>query len=238
MKKILFLDIDDVIATGESNYELDLNKQLLLKKIIDKTNCSIVLSSSRRKESLLMTKEYMDKIGFILTHKIIGVTIRAYHWIEFKHKIHIGIPRGVEINQWLDTNIFSNNGKNFNFNLKFGIDYTYCIVDDDIDMLYEHKDKFVKINRETGLSKKDVNKIIKILNTDNYVDNEFENKFYKINLFLIFTLFFPFVILYLIQFFPYYITNYLLNNVIFGFNMLEIIMIIFGFIVGIYTNKK
>ncbi len=68
MKKILFLDIDDVIATHESNYNLDLKKQLLLKKIIDKTNCDIVLSSSRRKHSLLLTKEYMDKLGFILNN--------------------------------------------------------------------------------------------------------------------------------------------------------------------------
>ena len=67
--------------------------------------------------SLLLTKEYMDKLGFILTHKIIGVTIRAYQWIEFKHKIHLSITRGIEIKQWLDTNLFSNNGKNFKRNL-------------------------------------------------------------------------------------------------------------------------
>ena len=239
MKKILFLDIDDVIATHESNYNLDLNKQLLLKEIVDKTNCEIVLSSSRRKHSLLETKEYMDKLGFILTHKIIGVTIRAYQWIEFKHKIHLAITRGIEIKQWLDTNLFSNNGKNFKRNLKFGVDYTYCIVDDDIDMLYEHKDKFVRINRETGLTKKDVKKIIKILNTDNYDDNlEFKNNFLHITYFFSHFLIL-FFILYLIDLLmPDIIIYYLTYDIFYGINLLLIFCVLFGIFSGLYIERK
>ena len=236
MKKILFLDIDDVIATHESNYNLDLKKQLLLKKIVDKTNCDIVLSSSRRKHSLLLTKEYMDKLGFILTHKIIGVTIRAYQWIEFKNKIHLSITRGIEIKQWLDTNLFSNNGKNFKRNLKFGVDYTYCIVDDDIDMLYEHKDKFVRINRETGLTKKDVKKIIKILNTDNYINKKFENKFSHITYSFSHFLILFFIIYFIDLFAPNKVLYYLNYDIFYGINLMIIFCFIYGFLSSVYIN--
>ena len=34
---------------------------------------------------------------------LIGVTIRAYHYIDQKSKIHLSIPRGVEIKQWQPT---------------------------------------------------------------------------------------------------------------------------------------
>ena len=167
MKKILFLDIDGVLSIPDFNigWELNISKQKLLGKIIEKTNCDIVLSSSWRKNTLEETKNYMTLKGFLFSDKIIGITIRAYHYIDKKEKIHLTIPRGVEIKQWLDTNIHSNNGKDYKF-LEYGIDYTYCIVDDDDDMLLEHQNNFIKTNSEKGLTQKNAIKIINILNNN------------------------------------------------------------------------
>lgn len=167
MKKILFLDIDGVLSIPDFNigWELNISKQKLLGKIIEKTNCDIVLSSSWRKNTLEETKNYMTLKGFLFSDKIIGITIRAYHYIDKKEKIHLSIPRGVEIKQWLDTNIHSNNGKDYKF-LESGIDYTYCIVDDDDDMLLEHQNNFIKTNSEKGLTQKNAIKIINILNNN------------------------------------------------------------------------
>lgn len=167
MKKILFLDIDGVIAIPEPVKKCGLNhkRQLLLGKILKETNCDIVISSSWRKHTLEDTKQYFLDNGFIFTDKIIGVTIRAYHYIDTNEKIHLSIPRGVEIKQWLDTNIHSNNGKDFN-RLKLGVDFTYCILDDDSDMLLEHRNNFIKTNGSNGLTQKDVDKTIAILNNN------------------------------------------------------------------------
>lgn len=167
MKKILFLDIDGVLSIPDFNigWELNISKQKLLGKILKETNCDIVLSSSWRKNTLEETKNYMTLKGFLFSDKIIGITIRAYHYIDTKEKIHLSIPRGVEIKQWLDTNIHSNNGKDYKF-LESGIDYTYCIVDDDDDMLLEHQNNFIKTNSEKGLTQKNAIKIINILNNN------------------------------------------------------------------------
>lgn len=165
MRKILFLDIDGVIAIPETHYELSDDKQKLLGEIIDRTNCEIVISSSWRKHELDLTKEYFNRKGFNYTHLITGITIRAYHYIDKKEKIHLSIPRGVEIKQWLDTNIHSDNGKDYE-RKKPGKDFTYCIVDDDVDMLLEHKNYFVNVDENMGLTKRNVNKIVDILNNN------------------------------------------------------------------------
>lgn len=165
MKKYIFLDIDGVIATAESVEEgewgLVDSKQVLLGQILDKTDASIVLSSSWRKHTLQETKTYMFEKGFRFTDKIVGVTIRAYHYIE--KGIHLSIPRGVEIKQWIDTNLHSSNGKIF-VRKHLGLDYNYVIIDDDSDMLLEHKDNFVRTDFTLGLIEQDVEKAILILN--------------------------------------------------------------------------
>lgn len=165
MKKIIFLDIDGVLATSEflhqGQWALATKKQLLFKRILDQTNAEIVLSSSWRCHNVEETKQHMEKHGFMFNDKLIGVTIRAYQWIE--KGVHLSIPRGVEIKQWIDTNIHSDNGKNYQ-RKKLGIDYQYVIIDDDCDMLLEHKDNFVRTDSEKGLTEKDVEKAIEILN--------------------------------------------------------------------------
>jgi hypothetical protein len=166
MQKIIFLDIDGVIATPkfvkDGMWQLNPNKQKLLGEILDETGANIVLSSSWRHETLEKTITFMESEGFLFCDKLIGVTIRAYHYME--RGIHLSIPRGVEIKQWLDTNIHSNNGKNYK-RKNLGVDYQYVILDDDSDMLLEHKDNFIKTDSLIGLTQEDVEKAIEILNS-------------------------------------------------------------------------
>lgn len=165
MQKIIFLDIDGVLATTEylkdGYWALNPEKQKLFSEIIKQTEAKIVISSSWRKHTLEDTKDYMSEAGFLFTDEIIGVTIRAYHYIE--KGIHLSIPRGVEIKQWIDTNIHSNNGRDF-ARKKLRFDYNYLILDDDNDMLLEHKNNFIRTNGNIGLTEKEVLQAINILN--------------------------------------------------------------------------
>lgn len=166
-EKIIFLDIDGVLATPEylkdGKWALNPEKQKLLGKILTKTDAKIVLSSSWRYENLEKTKEYMRAEGFLFNNKLIGVTIRAHQWLERGTGIHLSIPRGVEIKQWIDTHIHSDNGKNWE-RKKLGKDFTYVILDDESDMLLEQKNNFVHIKSEIGLTDDDVRSAVLILN--------------------------------------------------------------------------
>jgi len=182
MKKILFLDLDGVLITDivekaavekldkhgfswESMsamiHLIELLKQsklYLLCNIVKETNCSIVITSSWRKN---FTKEELKIIfaeaGFTYFQNIIDKTENCHNWIL--PKVHFPRIRGLEIKQWLDLNCRYERGKGF-----VNQEYTYCIVDDNSDMLLEQKDYLVKINPVTGLTINDVDKIIEILN--------------------------------------------------------------------------
>lgn len=169
--KIIFLDIDGVISTQKSNYTLDKDACDLLGKIIDATDARIVISSSWRKNTVEDTKSYFTTIGhfvpflFPYADRIIGVTIRAYAYIM--QGVHLGIPRGVEIKQWIDTHIHSDNGKDWYYK-EIGVDFNYVILDDDSDMLLEQAEHFIKTDTYLGLSENDVEQAIKILNRNKY----------------------------------------------------------------------
>lgn len=169
MRKIIFLDIDGVLATPEclkdGMWGLVPARQEQFKKLIEATGAEIVLSSSWRKWDLESTIEYMKQEGFWYWDKIIGVTIRAYQYIDQTKKIHLSIPRGVEIQQWIDTNVHSDNGKNFS-RKKLGVDYQYIILDDDTDMLFTQTKHFINTHPTKGLTSKDVKKAIAILNSN------------------------------------------------------------------------
>lgn len=168
MEKYIFLDIDGVIATPETvvdgMWDLTPACQERLSKILNKTDAIIVLSSSWRYNTVEKTIEKMKEHNFKHCDKIIGVTIRAYHYIE--KGVHLSIPRGVEIKQWIDTHIHSNNGKDWNRKQE-GKDFTYLILDDDVDMLLEHKDNFINTDGMKGLTDDDVECAVAILNNFN-----------------------------------------------------------------------
>jgi hypothetical protein len=184
MRKIIFLDIDGVIATPETiiggGWGITPKCENMLAYIIKNTNAEIVLTSSWRLPTLEETISYMTEHGFHLSEHITGVTIRAYKYLDKTSKIHLSIPRGVEIKQWIDTHlkypwyayperqkeweILNPNGS-FKM-MKSGelrIDYSYVILDDDCDMLLEHIDRFLRCDPMIGLDKQLADEAIKIL---------------------------------------------------------------------------
>lgn len=170
MKKYIFLDIDGVIATPQTVidglWSLTPKCQDRLGVILTMTDAKIVLSSSWRHNDLERTLEFMTEKGFRFCDKIIGVTIRAYKYVDKESKIHLSIPRGVEIKQWIDTHIHSENGHNWE-RKEEGRDFNYLILDDDSDMLLEHKDNFIQTNGDLGLTDTDVTHAINVLNYRN-----------------------------------------------------------------------
>lgn len=168
MEKYIFLDIDGVLAVPnlkeiEKTWTLNSNKQELLGRILKSTGAKIVLSSSWRLHDLEETKLHLNSHNFLFNDYLIGITIRAYHYLEKGTGIHLSIPRGVEIKQWIDTKIHSDNGQNWK-RKKIGKDFNYIILDDESDMLLEHKNHFIKTSSNIGLTERDVTKAIKILN--------------------------------------------------------------------------
>lgn len=169
MDKYLFLDFDGVITTEESLSCLCPKKLALLGQIIDATDCKLVISSSWRRNTVEQTiknlsdptRHFNGGMKFPFCDRIVGVTIHAYNYLQ--KGVHLGIPRGVEIKQWIDTHIHSDNGKNYE-RKELNEDFAYVILDDDCDMLLEQRDNFVQTDSHLGLSESDVQKAIEILN--------------------------------------------------------------------------
>ena len=168
MNKYIFLDFDGVITTLKSRYNLDKSKCDLIQRIIDKTGAKIVVTSSWRYSTVEETKSSLTKIDDRVTFTprwvddIVGVTIRAFQYLD-KSKIHLDTPRGVEIKQWIDTHIHSDNGHNYLYK-QVGKDFEYIILDDDSDMLLEHSNHFIKTDAYEGITEDQVELAIKILN--------------------------------------------------------------------------
>ena len=111
---------------------------------------------------------------------IVGETIRGYH--ETIKGSSLPIERGNEIKHWVDRNLVypwhahgeltdeyrdKSSNKETSHLMTWNIpnrDFTYVIIDDDDDMLYQQKDYFVHTNYKNGFTKKDLNKALKILN--------------------------------------------------------------------------
>lgn len=147
--KVIFLDFDGVITTMKSHWNLCKEKMELVKEIVDKTGAKIVISSSWRHSTLESTLDYITTLGnafvhnvtFLMPENVVGVTDRIYYYKcsdKEKHEYHV--CRGVEI-------------KN------------YVILDDDSDMLLSQRKHFVKTDTLRGISKKNVETAIKILNS-------------------------------------------------------------------------
>lgn len=180
--RFIFLDIDGVIATPKTvehgMWALTPEKQDLLGMIIEKTGAKIVLSSSWRKHTIDDTIEHMKEHGFRFCDEIVGITIRAYQYLQ--KGVHLSIPRGVEIKQWLDTHVIYpwyaypeqkeryrilNEDGSFKMmrSNKLGTDFSYVILDDDSDMLYEQSKHFICCDSMEGLTLEQANKAIEVL---------------------------------------------------------------------------
>jgi hypothetical protein len=155
---ILFLDIDGVLNSSDwfrgrkqrllcdpmpdyDLHQIDGDAVLLLNEILTKTGCKVVISSTWRKYSTMeYIIELLVKKGLFskLKDRFIGMT--PVHRIERPQ-------RGNEIQDYLDCN--------------WPRDTKIVIVDDDSDMVHL-KNRLVLTNGEHGLTKQDVDKIIKM----------------------------------------------------------------------------
>jgi hypothetical protein len=153
--KVIFLDFDGVITTLKSNWTIDDKKVELVKEICDITGAKIVISSSWRRYTLEDTIEDITKQETVRGHKpfpypdlIVDVTSRMYGFKYENKEPCYNVCRGVEIDRWLWEHKDVTN---------------YVILDDDSDMLLSQKEHFIKTHALNGISKKDVEKAIKIL---------------------------------------------------------------------------
>ena len=164
-KKILFLDIDGVLASNEflikiggKSGSIYKEKVALLNKL-KPYNVEVVISSS-----WCYNKDTVNTlISCGLELPIIGGT---------EHFNNNWACRGNEIAKWL-SDTFDNysvfNGRPFIYEGYKGSDYEYVIIDDDVDMLMCQKDNFINVDSNTGLTEDDINKIIDILERRNLV---------------------------------------------------------------------
>ena len=157
MNKVIFLDFDGTITTLKSNWTIDNEKVELVKQICDETGAKIVISSSWRRYTLEQTIEAITNQESVYGHNpfpypeyIIDITSRMYAFKHGNKETHYGLCRGVEIDRWLWEHEDVTN---------------YVILDDDSDMLLRQKEHFIKTHALRGISKRDVEKAIKILNS-------------------------------------------------------------------------
>lgn len=176
MRKIIFLDIDGVVATPDTLDKTGMWTftprcvEQLRRILVAHPNAEIVVSSSWRKETIEATKQYLQDEGLSIdiVDRITGITIRGYTYIQ--KGAAMSIPRGVEIRQWIDHNIHSDGnglyvpGTNGTFTRRtLGLEYEYVILDDDTDMLLEQGSRFVRCHSSNGLTQELSDRAIDVL---------------------------------------------------------------------------
>jgi len=149
MKRIIFLDIDGVMAGYKYLMKgkgfIDPDKVKLLNQL---KGCEIVISSSWGEDA---DKPLRD-LGLELP--IIGHTNHRSLGCDW-------LCRGNEIEEWLlgtFGGMATKYGKEYQSK-----DYKYVIFDDDTDFLLGQKDNFIHTNEENGITQKDINRAKKIL---------------------------------------------------------------------------
>ena len=161
-KKILFLDIDGVLASYDYLLSLkgfiDKEKVALLNKL-KPYDVEVVISSSWGYNE--DTVKQLTACGLELP--IIGGTEHFYSdWM----------CRGNEIAKWLvDTfdeyNVYTGKATSRIGISYSGNDYEYVILDDDEDMLMCQKDNFIHVDRITALTEENIKKAIDIFERKN-----------------------------------------------------------------------
>jgi hypothetical protein len=184
--KIIFLDFDGVlnhelwykkrfetinkddVSTNYPYYEFDLEAVNNLNKIIKETDAKVVVSSTWRiGKTVKQLQDMLNLVGF--KGEVIDTSPSFYaRGIDNEeNKINYTIPRGCEIDWWLE-----NKGKfqRINWSMERQEEYlekssvkNYVILDDDSDMLLSQKEHFIKTSQYRGLTESDVNIAINIL---------------------------------------------------------------------------
>lgn len=178
ISKIIFLDVDGVL-NHNSWYKWVMSHPEFLKeggdknidprsverivKICDETGARIVMSSSWRLWEFNQTLKNLNRIRDLrpILDYMVGITERTEDRF-----------RGQEIKYFLNNcrkgNFITANRNNLK---KADVEFVqfpkYIILDDDTDMLEEQESVFLHIDDRVGITHKDVEKAIKILNESN-----------------------------------------------------------------------
>lgn len=151
---IVYLDFDGVLTTRRTDYAFDPELFEKLRRLLEKADAYIVITSSWRSNTKEDTiREITNPANpsvkdnpFPFTDRIIGVTPRTGAWL-----------RGQEIAAW-----FKRHEKHPEIQKA-----RYVILDDQKDFLESQKEHLIQTAASAGLSDEDVNKAIKILNNEN-----------------------------------------------------------------------
>ena len=180
MKKYLFLDIDGVLnhdgwfcsdgyKRNQSNWKISMFDPKCVERvnrILDETGARLVVSSSWR--GMTDLKDIFEGVGLPTEFDCTPYADHIYPDLDPIKDLDnddIRYWRGSEIKYWLEHNSTK--------------PYTYCILDDDCDMLDEQLDNFIntvgdsvhqsklyEFNGGSGLTEKCVERAIKILNNE------------------------------------------------------------------------
>lgn len=173
--KIIFLDVDGVLnhnawfnwVHNHSEFlkegghrSIDPRSVERIIKICDETGADIVMSSSWRLWEFYQTIKNLNRIRDLrpILERLVGITERTEDRF-----------RGKEIADFLERCKSGNFMTKLGYNLKkadieFSKNPKYLILDDDDDMLDEQLDYFIHTDDRVGISIKDIEKSIKILN--------------------------------------------------------------------------
>lgn len=152
--KVVFLDFDGVISTFEKRWSLDSEKLILLKQIVDNTNCVFVISSSW-KVGYKDVEHFCEKLRSHpkIKNRLKENEMSLVEWLcdnTFDITDSDGSTRGDEIQRWLDSH-------------KDNIE-SYVILDDDSDMLESQLCNFIQTDTFEGITSREVKLCIKLLN--------------------------------------------------------------------------
>lgn len=158
--KIIFLDIDgvlNVIPQGFDEYGGIFHDHFVenLRWIINETGAKLVISSTWRLSGLKIMQEMWEKRD--LPGEVIGITPTSINVDDENVNSYGSVDRGHEIQKWID-----DHGVN-----------SYCIIDDDPDMLPSQMKNFVRTSNNQhhpdcidigyGLTRKCSEEVVSIL---------------------------------------------------------------------------
>jgi len=151
--KIIFLDIDGVLKTIS---DTKFNNRSIdnLNELVRKTNAKIVITSTWKNENGF---RYVEEI--LKDKGVKGDIIDETPLFHIEHPVYgtPKVPRGLEIQSWIEKNT------KFNDN-EFVFVESYVILDDHSDMLLDQINYFVKIDPTKGFDGKCLKEAIEILN--------------------------------------------------------------------------
>lgn len=166
MRKVVFLDIDGVLNTERQHWHCQMNgiapvdrfgyafdpKAVAnLATILTEAGAELVISSSWKSIGITNIVDLWEERG--LPGTIIGITPNTVSDVFLLNadldNLELMPIRGLEIKEWL-----AKHGKQVSH---------YAIIDDESGMLPEQLSHFVQTNPQFGITKKDAEKIITIL---------------------------------------------------------------------------